>query len=125
MQCESCGTEFTGEACPTCGLKVQRVMCRDCFKKFYKPYLKDGLCPECYELEVNAPYKNPYIALGLSIIPGLGHNYLGLKNKAGVYLLLFGFSIIIPIIGWILLLPAFFWPMIDAYKTAQRMNMRG
>lgn len=125
MKCESCGTEFTGDTCPSCGLKIQKVMCRDCFKKFYKPYLKDGLCPNCYEKEANAPYKNPLVAVILSIVPGLGHYYLGFKEKGGVFLLLFCFSAFIPFIGWILLPVAFLWPMIDAYKTAQRMNLRG
>lgn len=124
MQCESCKTEFNGDACPKCGLKLQKVMCMDCFKKFYKPYLKEGLCPDCYEKEVNAPYKNPLIALGLSVLPGLGHDYLGLKSKAGFYFLMFCFSCVVPIIGWIVLPVAYFLPMIDAYKTAQRMNIR-
>lgn len=124
MKCESCGTEFEGDSCPKCGLKVQRVMCKDCFKKFYKPYLKDGICPNCYEKEVNTPYKNPFIAILLSIIPGFGHYYLGFNEKGSVYLVMFAFSAFIPFIGWILLPFAYILPIIDAYKMAQRMNTR-
>lgn len=124
MQCESCQTEFTGEICPSCGLKIQKVMCKDCYKKFYKSYLQDGLCPICYDKEINAPYKSPLTATLLSIVPGLGHYYLGLKDKGGLYLLMFCLSCVIPIIGWLMLPIAYFLPMFDAYKTANRINNR-
>ena len=123
MKCESCNTELTSETCQNCGLKQQKVMCKDCFKKFYKDYLTNGLCPECFKKEKEALYKSPGTALCLSVLPGLGHYYLGLKNKSGIYLLIFLACVGIPIIGWIMLPFAYLFPFVDAYATAKRMNV--
>lgn len=123
MKCESCQTEFTGDACPKCGLKLKKAACKDCMKKFYSTYLTNGLCPECLEKEKHTPHKNPYLASGMSVIPGLGHVYLGLPIKGAMFLAMLGLSIIIPVIGWIMLPFAFLIPIVDAYKTAIRMNL--
>lgn len=122
MICDSCKTDISSDICPNCGLKQERIMCRACMKKFYKNYLKEGLCPECFEKGVQAPYKSPYLALGLSILPGLGHFYLGLKEKGAIFLFMFFLSCIIPILGWLILPIALIFPALDAYKTANRMN---
>ena len=118
MQCESCNTEFMGDTCPNCGLKQIKVACGDCHKKFYKSYLKNGLCPECFENELSAPYKSPYTALLLSVIPGLGHYYLGQRDKGAAYFLIFCMSFLLPIF-----LPlTYFCPAFGAFLTAKRMN---
>ena len=122
MICEACQTEITTDTCPKCGLKQKKTACKDCFKKFYKDYLNDGLCPICFEKEKTAPYKEPLIALLLSIIPGGGQYYLGQKNKGGFYLGMFFICCIVPVIGWFLLPAAFGVPAGDAYRTAKRMN---
>lgn len=82
-----------------CVSPKQKIMCKDCFQKFYKGYLTQGLCPKCFQTEKEAPYKSPVTAFGLSVLPGLGHYYLGLKNKSGIYLLIFLACFGIPIIG--------------------------
>lgn len=118
MNCESCNTEFSGEVCPTCGLKPTKTRCLDCSKKFYSGYLNHGLCPECLEKEKNLPYKRPVSAFFLSIIPSAGYRYLGLKQKADGFLLLFFISCIF-LIGPFITIPL---SAIDAYIIAKRSN---
>ena len=122
MNCEACQTELTTDTCQKCGLKQKKVMCKGCMKKFYTGYLTNGLCPACIESETKAPVKNPYIALMMSIIPGVGHLYLGQPAKSGIYLLMFLLCLFIPVIGWIMIPAAWIIPALDAYNTAKRMN---
>jgi len=122
MICEACQTEITTDTCPKCGLKQTKVQCKDCHKKFYESYLNNGLCPACYEIEANAPHKSPLLSAMLSILPGLGHFYLGQSGKSGLYLFMFILCFFIPVIGWILLPAAWIMPAWDAYNTAKRMN---
>lgn len=119
MKCEACQTEITTDTCPKCGLKPTKQRCPDCSRKFNKSYLNHGLCPECLTIEKNAPYKDPFVALCLSVIPGAGFRYLGLKQKSGKVLSIFIISAITVI------LPVFviMFSGIDAYITAKRMNV--
>jgi len=118
MKCEACQTEFDGEICPKCGLKITKTRCIDCSKKFNSGYLNHGLCPECLEKEKNMPYKSPLTAFLLSIIPSAGYRYLGLKRRADGFLLLFFPSCLI-LIGPLFLIP---FSAIDSYMIAKRIN---
>lgn len=118
MKCESCQTEFTGEACPNCGLKPRKQRCKSCSKKFYSDYLKSGFCPECLGKLRTMQYKSPYVALGLSILPGLGHRYIGATTRGTACLFLFLVSC------WTLILIPFtiLFSGIDAYLLANKIN---
>jgi len=118
MKCESCQTEFTGEACPNCGLKPHKQRCKSCSKKFYSSYLKGGFCPDCFGMLKDVPYKSPLLAFVFSIIPGAGHVYLGMKERGAGCFLLFCISFL-TLIGWIFII---LFSGIDAYILANQMN---
>jgi len=127
MICDTCGNEFTGCSCPVCksvvNLNTDKVRCNDCGQKVLRAYVNHGLCPDCLEAEVQAPYKNPAFAAILNIIPGLGFVYLGNSSKGGIFLFMFFLCCLVPVLGWLMLPVAFLWPAFDAAKTANRMNL--
>ena len=76
---------------------------------------------------------NPGVAAGLSIVPGLGHFYLGHKLKGVAYLVgvgglqFFGFDLDLSVIGAAIGVPmelggAGLWlfSIVDAYRTAKQ-----
>jgi len=127
MICETCGNEFTGHCCPACNtvaaLATDKLRCRDCGQKVLRAYVNHGLCPDCLEKSMEAPFKNPTLAALLNIVPGLGFVYLGNKSKGGVYLFMFLLCCFIPLVGWLMLPAAFVWPALDARNTAKKMNL--
>jgi hypothetical protein len=127
MICETCGNEFSGHSCPVCEsvvyLNSNKVRCLDCGHKVLSAYASHGLCPDCLEAEIQAPFKNPAFAAILNIIPGLGFVYLGNSSKGGIYLFMFFLCCLVPVIGWLMLPVAFLWPAFDAAKAAKRMNL--
>jgi len=125
MNCESCHTEIPqDDICPNCGLKQPKIVCLGCFRKFYKTYFIEGRCPECHEKELNLKPRNPYLAGGLSIIPGLGQLYIGQKDKGALYLIIFFFTLLIPIIGWFFSIGIIGLSIIDAFSVAKRSQLR-
>lgn len=125
MICEACHNEIPqGDECPNCGFKQPKIICLSCFRRFYKSFFIDGVCSECYEKELKLKAKNPYIAGGLSIIPGLGQLYNGQKNEGIIYLFIFGMTLIVPVIGWFFSLGVIGLAGINAFRTAQRTQYR-
>jgi TM2 domain-containing membrane protein YozV len=79
--------------------------------------------------------KNPLLAAGLALVPGLGHFYLG-ENKKGVAYLVgigslefFGLDLDLSFIGALIGVPMevgggtlWLFSIVDAYRTARRME---
>ena len=82
--------------------------------------------------------KSPGLAAALAVLPGLGHFYLGQNVKGFAYLLgvfglqFFGFDLDLTVIGAAIGVPmelggAGLWlfSIVDAYRTAKRMEQTG
>lgn len=114
LHCSQCGAEITTPTpfCPNCGFKLnvanqqpQTKFCLNCGTKINE---ESEFCPNCGTNQESGavPFnKDPVIVMILSfLITGLGHYYIGLKNRA---LVIFLISIIIGLFGlfnWILLI---------------------
>jgi len=122
VKCSSCNTEIETESCPKCGLQQPKQKCKGCYQKFYTSFLVNGNCPACDQKEKNLPYKSPFMALVLSIVPGLGLYYAGNPAKGAAILIAISICIWIPIIGWFLIPFIWIWGAVDAYSTATRAN---
>jgi TM2 domain-containing membrane protein YozV len=77
-----------------------------------------------------APPKNPILAMGLSVlVPGIGQAYNGQTAKAFVFFLGF-FSavysvVVIDPLPYAFLIPfVYFWGLVDAYRSADLINLR-
>ena len=80
-------------------------------------------------------HKNPLVATGLALVPGLGHFYLG-ENKKGIAYLIgvlglefFGLDLDLTVIGALIGVPLevgggslWIFSIVDAYRTARRME---
>jgi len=121
---------------------VSDVLCGRCGALLTNP---NAPCPRCgspasgaYRGPYVRPRKNPAVAAGLAIIPGLGHFYLGQNVKGLAYLLsigglqFFGFDLDLSVIGAAVGVPMelgggglWIFSIVDAYRTAKRMESGG
>jgi len=125
VKCNSCQTEIQHRGtCPNCGLEQPKTRCSNCFRKFYKSYLVQGQCQECYEKELLLKPKNPFIAAILGIFPGLGHLYIGQGERFALYFVLVLFLWFIPVIGWLIALFVWVISILEAFMTASRIKSR-
>lgn len=114
------------------------VLCGHCGKPLPGP---GSPCPSCGARPGPGawirPAKSPWVAAGLSVIPGLGHIYLGHHRKGLFYMLaaggleFFGFDLDLTAVGAALGIPmelggAGLWPHSawDAYHLARRGDYR-
>ena len=101
--CNSCGAEtsLTSTHCTSCGV----------------PVVRPGV--------VVVNHKEPFFALALSFLfAGLGQFYNGEVNK-GVWFLIahvISLVLIMAVVGVITTPIIWIWGMVDAYKSAQRIN---
>ena len=115
------------------------VLCGHCGALLANP---GAACPSCgspasggYQGTRPRDRKNPIVAAGLALIPGVGHFYLGHNMKGIGYLLgigglgFFGLDLDLSIIGALIGVPlevggGTLWVMsiVDAYRTAKRME---
>ncbi len=102
-------------------------------------------CPRCgapasgaYRGVYRQSRKSPTLAAALAIVPGLGHFYLGHNAKGVAYLLgigglqFFGFDLDLSVIGAAIGVPLelgggtlWIYSIVDAYRTAKRMESAG
>ena len=115
------------------------VLCGRCGAPLANP---SAPCPRCgspasgaYRASNTRSRKNPAVAAGLAIVPGLGHFYLGHNLKGLAYLLgigglqIFGFDLDLSVIGAAVGVPMelgggglWIFSIVDAYRTAKRME---
>lgn len=70
-------------------------------------------------------YKNPSISVVLSfLITGLGQIYNGQIGKGVIFIILWAISVLLMfvVIGFVTTPILWIWGMIDAYKSAQKIN---
>lgn len=70
-------------------------------------------------------YKNPSISVVLSfLITGLGQIYNGQIGKGVIFIVLWAISVLLMfvVIGFVTTPILWVWGMIDAYKSAQKIN---
>jgi len=117
---------------------ASEVLCGRCGALLTNP---NAPCPRCgapasgrYRPVMRA-HKNPLVATGLALVPGLGHFYLG-ENKKGVAYLIgvlglefFGLDLDLTVIGALIGVPLevgggslWIFSIVDAYRTARRME---
>jgi len=121
---------------------ASEVLCGRCGALLTNP---NAPCPRCgspasgaYQGPYVRPRKNPAVAAGLAIVPGLGHFYLGQNVKGLAYLLgigglqFFGFDLDLTVIGAAVGVPMelgggglWIFSIVDAYRTAKRMESGG
>jgi hypothetical protein len=75
------------------------------------------------------PLKNPFLAMVLSLVPGIGQGYNGQAAKALVFFLGFTASLYAVIeinpLPYALVLPfVYFYGLVDAYRSADLLNAR-
>lgn len=146
-KCSNCGAELTTEMyCPDCGEPTGIKLCPNCGKKLlnedfctncgYKinPFIKNcskcgskmnynaRVCPNC---GTKAIYRNPFVALVLSLVfPGLGQLYNN-QHQKGIKLFIAGIISIILwfiVVGIILCILIWVYGMYDAFFTAKAIN---
>ena len=120
---------------------ASEVLCGRCGALLTNPVLP---CPSCgapasgsfsYAPPRPGVRKNPWVAAGLAIIPGMGHLYLGQNLKAAgffaglVGLQFVGFDFDLSVIGAAIGVPLelgsgtlWVYSIVDAYRTAKRME---
>ncbi len=118
---------------------ASEVLCGRCGTLLTNP---NAPCPRCgapasgrYQGPGVRSRKNPLLAAGLALVPGLGHFYLG-ENKKGVAYLVgigglefFGLDLDLSFIGALIGVPMevgggtlWLFSIVDAYRTARRME---
>jgi len=122
--CGRCGALLTNPVapCPRCGAPASGA-----FRYAAPPYGSAGARPYVR--------KNPWLAAGLAIIPGMGHLYLGHNLKAAGFfagiagLQFFGFDLDLSVIGAAIGVPLelgggtlWIYSIVDAYRTAKRLE---
>lgn len=122
MKCSACNTEIETDSCPKCGLQQPKQKCKSCYQKFYTSFLINGNCPTCDKKEKDMPYKSPFLAFFLSIVPGLGLIYVGKKEKGVAIIIAMSICLWIPILGWLMIPLLWMWSAVDAWNTATRTN---
>ncbi|WP_084675061.1 zinc ribbon domain-containing protein [Hippea jasoniae] len=98
--CTNCGAEIDAKAeiCPKCGVK---------------------------QPSSNSPAKNPGLAAVLSFLfTGLGQIYNGQIGKGIIFIVMYSISIALMfvVVGFVTTPILWIWGMVDAYKTAERIN---
>jgi TM2 domain-containing membrane protein YozV len=118
---------------------ASEILCGRCGTLLTNP---TAPCPKCgapasgrYQRPVVRTRKNPLVAAGLALVPGLGHFYLG-ENKKGVAYLIgigglefFGLDLDLSVIGALIGVPLevgggtlWLFSIVDAYRTARRLE---
>jgi TM2 domain-containing membrane protein YozV len=121
---------------------ASEVLCGRCGAPLTNP---SAPCPRCgspasggYARPAYRSRRNPFVATALSIVPGLGHFYLGHNVKGIAYLggvlglQFFGFDLDLTVIGAAIGVPMelgggglWLFSIVDAYRTAKRMESEG
>jgi TM2 domain-containing membrane protein YozV len=121
---------------------ASEVLCGRCGALLTNP---TAACPRCgtpssggYARPVVRSRKSPVVATALSLVPGLGHFYLGHNVKGIAYLggvlglQFFGFDLDLTVIGAAIGVPMelgggglWLFSIVDAYRTAKRMESEG
>lgn len=118
--CPKCHAKtFNENFCTVCGYKLTDV--KICFKCGSKINPEARICPSCG----TATYKNPFIALILSLVfPGLGQLYNSQKRKAAILIIGYVISWILSliIIGALLVVLIWIYAMYDGYVSAKAIN---
>jgi TM2 domain-containing membrane protein YozV len=121
---------------------ASEVLCGRCGALLTNP---TAACPRCgtpssggYARPAVRSRKSPVVATALSLVPGLGHFYLGHNVKGIAYLggvlglQFFGFDLDLTVIGAAIGVPMelgggglWLFSIVDAYRTAKRMESEG
>ncbi len=118
MYCNKCGTDIgNAKFCPDCGTPQSSLAVQNTGAA-----AQPAPAPQVVVLR---PAKSPGVAVVLSFfITGLGQLYNGQIGKGIAFLLACFISVLLmwAVIGFLTTPILWIWGMVDAYKTAERMN---
>jgi len=118
MYCSKCGTEIgNANYCPNCGTPQAGLAVQSTASA-----AQPAPAPQVVVLR---PAKNPGVALVLSFfVAGLGQLYNGEIGKGIAFLIAYFVSVLLmwAVIGFLTTPILWVWGMVDAYKSAERLN---